>query len=309
MNSLAYVCVKIVTFIVRVLPRRLALGLGALCGRLAWLAGIRRGVTLVNLQIALGDDVPDREKKRVAARSYAEMGRTLIDFLRLPLLTNDRWRGYITIEGEGNLRDAAAEGKGLIFMTGHLGCWELIPVVLSGLGYAPNLVVRRLRNPVMNDFCNGLRHSSGAKVIPVEDIARGVLGALRRGEPVGILPDQNVKSDGVFVDFFGVPASTAAGAAAFAMRTGAPIVPCFMIREDGGHRMVIEPPAAFERTGDRQRDLEEPTRRVTAVIESYIRKYPDRYFWMHRRWKTRPSGKTVPYTYEDIMGSGRNLVA
>ncbi len=302
MNSVAYAFVRIVTFVVRTLPLRLALGLGAAAGRLAWLAGIRRGVTLVNLRIALGNDVPRGEMRQIASRSYAEMGRTLVDFLRLPLLAGDRWKDYITVEGEENLRDAAAGSNGVIFTTGHLGCWELIPVVLSGLGYAPNLVVRRLRNPVMNDFCNGLRHGSGAKVIPVEDIARGVLGALRRGEPVGILPDQNVKSDGVFVDFFGVPASTAAGAAAFALRTGAPIVPCFMIRDGDRHRMVIEPPIVFERTGDREKDLKEPTRHVTAVIENYVRKYPDRYFWMHRRWKTRPSGETVPYTYENIVG-------
>jgi KDO2-lipid IV(A) lauroyltransferase len=301
-HRIEYAVVFVLGTLARVLPLRVSLWAGATLGRLAWLAGVRRGVTAANLRVAFGVDISQERIGEIGRQSYAEMGRFAVDFMRMPLLANGGWEEYVKVEGKEHLEEAAAGGKGFVMLSGHIGSSEIVTSVVEGLGFHVSLVIGIQENPFVDRICRNLRRSSGADIIEEKDVVRGALRALRAGHCVGLLADQDVRREGVFVDFFGIPTSTPSGGAAFAMRTGAPIIVCAIIREGLTHRLIVEPPMYFERTGNKDRDLTEPTQRFTSVIESYAREFPGSYFWMHKRWKTRPEGRIRDYTYENIVG-------
>lgn len=302
-HRIEYAAVLTLGKIARGLPLRLALAAGALLGRLLWLAGVRRGVTAANLRIAFGADISRKRIRAIGRQSYAEMGRSIVDFLRMPLLADDGWKDYIEVEGKEHLEKAAAGGKGFVMLSGHIGSSELVTSAVAGMGFPVSLVVGTQENPLVDEICRDMRRSSGAGIIEEKDVVRGALRALRAGSCVGFLADQDAGRDGVFTNFFGVPASTPGGAATFAIRSGAPIIACAIIREGFKHRLIIEPPMHFERTEDKDKDLLEPTQYFTSVIEKYARRFPGSYFWMHKRWKTQPAGRIRDYTYENIVGS------
>ena len=250
-----------------------------------------------NLELAFPKSSKD-SREQILKEVYRNLGYLLAEFCLMPRYTREQANQWIRYEGLENYLAARERGKGVLVLTGHLGAWELSSFYHSLMGYPMGMVIRRLDNPLVDRFVNRIRCQYGNRVIHKDDFARGLIASMRSGETVGILMDTNMTPpQGVFVPFFGVEACTASGMARVAARTGAAVVPGFLLWEKSEQRYVLrfgeELPAVC--TGDAEADALENTARFTAVIESYIRRYPEQWLWMHRRWKTRPEGEKGIY--------------
>jgi Kdo2-lipid IVA lauroyltransferase/acyltransferase len=297
-EALEYAFVRMLLGGFALLPRPLAWRLGAAVGFVAWLAvpNLRR-TGLRNLEIAF-PQMPAAERERLLRRLYRHLGRQLAEFCRMPRYTRENTHGLIRYEGLEHYLAARERGQGVLIVTGHLGAWELSSFWHSLMGYPMTMVIRRLDNPRVDRLVNGIRCLHGNRVVHKDDFARGLLAAMRQGDTVGILMDTNMTPpQGVFVPFFGVPACTASGLARVALRTGAAVLPGFLLWEEAENRYVLrfDPEIPLVRTGDDERDVVENTARFTAAIEDSIRRSPDQWLWVHRRWKTRPAGETPIY--------------
>lgn len=291
---LEYLAVLCLVRFVSLFSYRLASDIGGLLGRIAYLADSRhRHITLKNLQRAF----PEREAKSItliARKAFENIGRSVGEFIyiatRRPqvlLSTLDEW---VTIEGRTNLDKAAERGKGIIYLTAHFGNWELLGLAVGANGYPLNVIVRPLDNPRIDRLLTSFRSITGAMMVPKKGALKESLKRLRNGEGLGILIDQNTsREEGVFVDFFGYPAATSKGLALMGIKTDTPVLPTLLIREGKyRHRLVYGQEVPIHKSGDTGRDVVLNTRNFTQVVESYIRRYPEQWFWMHQRWKTRP---------------------
>jgi KDO2-lipid IV(A) lauroyltransferase len=201
--------------------------------------------------------------------------------------------GLIRYEGLENFLRAEAVGKGVLILTGHLGAWELSSFYHSLMGHPMGMVIRRLDNRILDEYVNRIRCLHGNQVLHKDDFARGLITAMRAGDTVGILMDTNMTPpQGVFVDYFGRPACTASGLARVALKTGAAVVPGFLLWERAEQRYVLHfgEPLSLPDSGDSEADVLELTQTCTSVIEDWVRRYPEQWLWIHRRWKTRPDG-------------------
>ncbi len=297
-KALEYAFVRMLLNGFAILPRPLAWRMGACVGGIAWLAlpGLRR-TGLRNLEMAF-PEMPAVERERLLRRLYGHLGRQLAEFCRMPRYTHENTRGLIRYEGLEHYLAARERGQGVLIVTGHLGAWELSSFWHSLMGYPMTMVIRRLDNLRIDRLVNGIRCLHGNHVLHKDDFARGLLAAMRQGETVGILMDTNMTPpQGVFVPFFGILACTASGLARVALRTGAAVLPGFLIWEAAEKQYVLRfgPEIELVRTGDDERDVVDNTARFTAVIEEAIRRSPDQWLWVHRRWKTRPPGEAPIY--------------
>jgi KDO2-lipid IV(A) lauroyltransferase len=216
----------------------------------------------------------------------------------MPDYTAETASRFIRYEGLDNYLAAQKHGKGVLVLTGHLGAWELSSFYHSLMGMPMGMVIRRLDNPLVDAFVNHIRCLHGNRVIHKDDFARGLIASMRAGETVGILMDTNMTPpQGVFVPFFGVQACTASGMARIAAKTGAAVVPGFLLWEQNEQRYVLHfgEELPVSRTGDAEQDALANTVSFTAAIEQYIRQYPEQWLWLHRRWKTRPPGEEGIY--------------
>ena len=262
-----------------------------------WLFGRLRRTGLRNLELAL-PELPSKARKKILRREYVHLGWQLVEFCRMRRYTAANTRQWMRTEGLENYLAARARGKGVLIVTGHLGAWELSSFYHSLMGYPMGMVIRRLDNRKLDAFVNGIRCLHGNAVIHKDDFGRGLLTAMREGKTVGILMDTNMTPpQGEFVPFFGIEACTGTGLAHIARKTGAAVLPGFMVWEAAEKRYVLHFGAEIEipQTEDIAGDILEGTRRSTAVIESWIRRYPDQWLWVHRRWKTRPAGQPGLY--------------
>jgi KDO2-lipid IV(A) lauroyltransferase len=272
-----------------------------LAGLLAWAVyqsmGRLRRVGELNLELAM-PQLPGEERKQTLRGVFRHLGWQLVEFCRMPRYTADNTRGWIRTQGLEHYLRALARGKGVLVLTGHLGAWELSSFYHSLMGYPMGMVIRPLDNRRLDDFVNGIRCMHGNHVLSKNDFARGLLTAMRAGETVGILMDTNMTPpQGVFVRFFGVTACTASGLARVALKTGAAVLPGFLLWEPGEGRYVLHfgPELVFARTGDADSDILAATQQCNDALESWIRRYPDQWLWIHRRWKTRPPGDPPLY--------------
>jgi KDO2-lipid IV(A) lauroyltransferase len=276
-----------------ILPRRAARAIGATVGAVAYrLMGRLRKTGLRNLELAYPEK-PAAERERILRRLYRNLGWQLGEFCQMPKYTSENTRGFLRYEGLEHYLAARERGKGVLIVTGHLGAWELSSFYHSLMGYPMSIVIRRLDNARVDRLVNAIRCLHGNRVLHKDDFARGLLAAMRQGETVGILMDTNMTPpQGVFVPFFGRLACTASGLARVAMKTGAAVLPGFMVWEEAEKKYVLRfgeqiPVVA---TGDDDADALANTARFTAVIEEWVRRYPEQWLWVHRRWKTRPDG-------------------
>ncbi|HEX4039102.1 MAG TPA: lysophospholipid acyltransferase family protein [Acidobacteriaceae bacterium] len=292
------------------LPRPLARAAGATVGVLALhLVPRLRRAGLRNLELAY-PDLPLAERAAILRRLYRHLGWQLAEFCRMPRYTRENTQGFIAYDGLEHYLAARNRGSGVLIVTGHLGAWELSSFWHSLMGYPMSMVIRRLDNPRVDALVNRIRCLHGNRVLHKDDFARGLLSAMRAGDTVGILMDTNMTPpQGVFVPFFGIPACTAAGLARVALRTGAAVLPGFLVHApDAGPQSPAGPRTTrpeyclrfgaeipLTQTGDDERDILENTARFTAAIEETIRRYPDQWLWVHRRWKTRPPGEPPLY--------------
>jgi KDO2-lipid IV(A) lauroyltransferase len=280
------------------LPRGVARAAGAGLGVLAWHFMPRlRHTGMSNLEIAYPQvAIPERE--RILRTLYRNLGWELAEFCQMPAYTRENTRDLMRYEGLDRYTAARDRGKGVLIVTAHLGAWELSSFWHSLMGYPMTMVIRRLDNPRVDQLVNGIRCLHGNRVVHKDDFARGLLAAMRRGETVGILMDTNMTPpQGVFVPFFGVEACTASGLARVALRTGAAVLPGFMVWEPAEGKYVLKfgDEIPLVKSGDDEHDVIENTARFTAAIEQAVRRHPDQWLWVHRRWKTRPEGAAPIY--------------
>lgn len=285
--------------LLRGLPRAWARRLGAGMAHLLYLFhGPWRRVAEFNLRLAFPDK-PDPERHHILLKAYRQWGWHLAEFAHFPRHDMVSIEGVIVYDGLENYLGAAHRGKGVLYLTAHVSAWELSSFSHSLHGYPLSYVNRPLDNPRVDALVNRYRSLGGNRSIDRRNAARAIFEVLRQGGSVGILMDQNTLQDdgNVFVDFFGVPASTTSGLARIALRTGAAVVPVFVLwdEEKGRYRLRFDPALPLVVTGDDERDVVENTARFTRVIEEYIRRYPEQWSWIHRRWKTRPPGEPPLY--------------
>jgi KDO2-lipid IV(A) lauroyltransferase len=283
---------------VRLLPRSWARGVGAAIGAAAFHGlGRLRKVGMRNLELAFPEKTSsDREGTLRAV--YTNLGYLLAEFCKMPGYTAESASRFIRYEGLDNFLKARERGKGVLVLTGHVGAWELSSFYHSLMGMPMGMVIRRLDNPLVDAFVNRIRCLHGNRVIHKDDFARGLIASMRAGQTVGILMDTNMTPpQGVFVPYFGVPACTASGMARIAAKTGAAVVPGFLLWEKSEQRYVLHfgEELAVVHTGDAESDALANTTAFTAAIEGYVRRYPEQWLWMHRRWKTRPPGEMGIY--------------
>ena len=290
----AYLMLQAVTYVLNTLPLLWALWIGRCLGRMAFtVVRGRRRVALRNLQTAFGREKSPQEIENIARRTFSNLGMTLVEFLRMPRLGISYYHRYARVEGEDHLRRALEAGKGVIALTFHFGNWELPSLGASFFGYPIVALAQRIHNPWIDRYVRRTRKATGVMILPKRRVTQQVIKHLRQGKIVAIFVDQRERTKSqVFVDFFGKRASTTPSPVVFSLRTGAPMIPLFTVRENNAcHRVIIGAPLVPRNTGDTDNDLRTNTEAYTKVLEGMIRKHPDQYFWLHNRWgekKRRP---------------------
>jgi len=263
---------------------------GNLCGDLWWaLDRQRRKVALDNLRLAFGGVKSESVIEQLARRVFRNLGRIIFEVAWSTNVDPKRFRRHTAMIGMDHYRRAIDKGRGVLLMMAHYGNWELLIYVGAITNHPVGVVYRRLDFKPLDRFFREYRSRMGARLIRNSHAMRPILRHLKAGDGVAILFDQNVDwYEGVFVDFFGHRACTNSGLALLALRTGAPVVPVGMWRGNGGFTIEFGPEIPLIRSGDKTRDVEENTRRFNQVLEDFIRRHPDQWMWVHRRWKTRP---------------------
>jgi KDO2-lipid IV(A) lauroyltransferase len=272
------------------LPIAITYWFGARCGDLAsLLLASRRRVTLDNLALAFGEEKSPTERQEIARATFRNLGKHLVDFSRLRFLTPEAFPRFCTVEGLDQAFPLLQRGRGLLVISAHFGSWELAPAVTLYLGVPMWVIVRPLDHPVLDRVVEDLRQRCGYQIIPKRQAMTRSLQALRRGETVGMLMDQNsLQRESVAVEFFGIKTYTSKGPALLALRAECPVIGAFLVREGRGrHRLILTPEIPLQHTGNLPADLEANTQAFNRVLETYIRCYPDHWFWLHRRWKHR----------------------
>ena len=270
----------------RIIPYRLSLALGSFLGWLAFdVLRMRRKVTLINLRNSLGKGKDGLA--RIGRRAYQNIGKSMVEYSLFPSLGKEKILGMVEFEGTEHFDEALRKGKGAVLVAGHFGSWELMGAATRQKGYPVDFLVGEQHNLLVDNLMNDYRRSVGIGIIKMGAAAKGIIRALKNNRFVAMLSDQDAGSDGTVVEFFNRPASTPKGPAAFALKMDAPVIMAFIIRENQKkQRIIIEKPIFIEKTTDKENDIQRLTQAYTRVLEEYIRKYPDHWFWPHRRWKS-----------------------
>lgn len=280
------------------LPRSLARATAISLSWLVYLLHVRlRHVGMRNLAMALPEK-SRHEHARILRGEFTSLGRQLAEVCQFPRYTKENVSRVVIYDGFENYERAFARGKGVLFLTGHFGGWELSAFVHSLHGHWMHVVVRNLDNVYLDRLSQRYRSMHGNATVSKDNFVRGLLAAMKAGEVVGILMDTNMTPpQGVFVDFFGIPACTASGLARIALRTDAAVVPTFTIWDPTlrKYRLRFDPPLKLVRTGNDEEDIVSNTQLFTKIIEDYVRRHPEQWLWVHRRWKTRPPGDPSLY--------------
>lgn len=272
-----------------IVPYKMGVVIGGLLGRLACYLLVRhKKKTIENLRLAFKGEMDEDEIGTTAIACFENLGRSLFELLCI------RWRGLkniqksITVEGEGYLKEALKLGKGLILITAHIGNWELLGMHLAQMGYKLSVIAAPSKNIQLGEMTNAYRSRFNIETIirGEHSSARKIIRSLRENRVLGILLDQDIKSDGIYVDFFGKKAYTPSGITSLALRFDIPVLMIFMVREERyRHRVVVIKPEGLRRGEDIKSDVIHNTAMFTAIIESFIRKYPGQWVWMHDRWR------------------------
>lgn len=298
LELLAYWLVRAIAGFLGRLPRGLARRMAAV---LVWAASPvfkrLRHIGQRNLSFAL-PELTEAQRARILDGVFRSLSWQLVEFCRMTRYTPENTQQWLRIEGQEHYLNARARRKGVLILTGHLGAWELSSFYHSLMGHPMSMVIRRLDNRRLDAFVNGIRCMHGNRVLHKDDFGRGLLTAMRKGETVGILMDTNMTPpQGEFVDFFGKQACTATGLAHIARKTGAAVLPGFMLWEAAEQRYVLHfgEPLALPHTENAPADIVAATQMCTRALEDWIRRYPEQWLWVHRRWKTRPAGESSLY--------------
>jgi KDO2-lipid IV(A) lauroyltransferase len=289
--TLLVAVIKGLVVLVRMLPRKVAMALGGSMGALTFrFMKAERRKTVANLTIAYGREKSVAEIKAMAREVWVNLGKSGVEFaIRMGQETPEDFFRGLEVRGNEHLQEAHAKGRGLLGLMSHMGCWEGMALGTPMLGIPIYAIGRKMGNEKLNALVFESRGKKGASTLVRGSSYRTILRVLRENNLIAILIDQDIDVRGVFVDFYGRPAYTPIGAAMLAMDSGAPVLPMFYLKKaDDTYMFIIEKEIPLVRTGNRQQDMEENTKRFHRVIEKYIKQYPTQWVWMHNRWKTSP---------------------
>ena len=286
-----YIFVVGLFFLFKPISYKVKLEIGKFLGRLVYfLDSYHRFVAYTNLKIAFPEKT-DEELQKILKLHFEELGKFGMEFLHLPSMKKKFLNKYIKPLGLEIYKEWARNSGGLAIL-GHFGAWEVAGLFYASLGFPTYVIVQRQSNPYITKFIERIRREAGEKIIYNNQSIYDILKPLKENAVVGILPDQDAGRQGVFVDFFGIKTSTAKGPAILTLISKKPFMIIFPIREDGGKiRMIAKGPYKWEPTGDRQKDIEGITALWISELEKEVRKHPEQYFWVHRRFKTAPNGE------------------
>jgi KDO2-lipid IV(A) lauroyltransferase len=281
-------------------PRSAARQVGAAFAAVAYkLRTPLRRAAMFNLNLAFPES-SEGAREQILRGMIRQIGWMAGEFSQFPKYTAANISRIVEIDGAEHFDSAQRRGKGVLFLTGHMSAWELAPFAHALYGHPLHFLVRPVANARVDELINRYRCLSGNRPIEKNRSARAILKVLADGGTVGILADTNTSlEEGVFADFFGRPASTTSGLARIALRTGAAVIPGFLMWDAAQkkYRLQFGPALDLVRTGDEDSDVRENTARFTAVIEAYVRRHPDQWLWVHKRWKTRPPGEPAIYPF------------
>ena len=280
------------SLVFQLLPRRIVLVLGKWIGNFSYIVfRRRRQIAMTNLNIAFAGKISDQEIQRICRKNFQGLGKNLAEFLQFPRLTNENIWNLVNVEGKENLDAALSQGKGAIIFAPHFGNWELTGLVTGVL--IPNrikAIVFELRNERLNQLVWKYRQHLSAELIPKRKAIRRTILALKQNCAIGFFADQDAGGSGVFVDFFGKPASAVRSPMILALKTGAPILFSVCIRQPNDQHLVkIYEPFDIKISDSFEYDVQYNTERLLKILENEIRRYPDQWLWLHNRWKTQPS--------------------
>jgi len=284
-HRLEYLLVRVIAASVSVLPMPAARAVGAGLGRLVYYVDAsHRRIALENLAAAFPGR-PVAERGALARAMFAHFGSLLLELLKFGGYSPEQMLAAVDIEGEERVRLAQQQGKGILFFTGHFGYWEIQAIVHAARGYPTSVLARPLDNPYLHRWLERIRTRTGGSVIYRQGAVRRMLRELASNHGIAVLIDQHLHSDAIYVDFFQRPAATTSALAALALRTGAAVIPVFALPLPGGrYRLIyehpVEPPPA-----DDPDPIRSFTQRCTDVLEMYVRRHPEQWLWMHRRWR------------------------
>jgi Kdo2-lipid IVA lauroyltransferase/acyltransferase len=283
-----------------VLPRGMARGAAAAGARMLLVVMTKLKKTAeFNLRLAF-PDWTEAQRRSTLKKMTRNLGWMAAEFARLPDYTKENIANVVILDGHENFLAGQSRGKGVLYLTGHIGAWELSSFAHALYGFPLHYMARPLDNKRVDALVNQYRGLSGNKPIYKNESARMMLRILKGAGTIGILADQNTLPDeGTFVDFFGTPACTTTGIARVALHTGAAVVPGYAAWDENlrKYRLRFEPPVELVRTGEGERDIAENTQRFAKVIEEIVKKYPEQWVWIHARWKTRPKGEPPIYDF------------
>jgi len=295
-TSLEYAAARIILSVVGALPLRQSIRLGQVFGRVAYLlAGELRRTGEINLRLAFPEKTPE-ERRELLKGCFESLGRVLGLFSHFGDPIESIMSGVEPMALER--LQAAQKGRGVIFCTAHLGAWELTSFAVAHLGYPMSVIVRPIDNPKIEEMVDRYRTRTGNRTLDKFSAARSMVKTLRSGEFLGLLFDLNaLENEAIFVNFFGVPASTNFMTAKLALRSDVPIIPVFAPWDKTRQKFLLQvnEPIKFESSDDQEADVRELTTRLTQHFEDQIRRYPDQWLWIHKRWKTRPKGEPGIY--------------
>ncbi|HUC54573.1 MAG TPA: lysophospholipid acyltransferase family protein [Candidatus Cybelea sp.] len=284
-----------------VLPRPVARNFAAGVARLLYALLPRwRKIAEVNLRIAFPER-SDAERRALVRGMLRNLGWMAAEFAQFPKYSKENIEQIVVLDGHENFLEGQRRGKGVLYLTGHIGAWELSSFAHALYGFPLHYLARRIDNQKIDALVGSYRCLSGNRPIFKNESARVMLKVLKEAGTVGILADQNtMPEESAFVDFFGKQASTTTGIARVALHTGAAVVPGYAVWDAHRrkYRLRFEPPVELIRTGDLARDVLENTQKFTKVIEEIIRQYPEQWVWVHGRWNTRPEGEPALYDFQ-----------
>jgi KDO2-lipid IV(A) lauroyltransferase len=276
------------------IPRAWLLAFGTALGWIVWSLGIRRRVVAENLRLAFPEK-SDVERRRIARETFLNLGRMIPDFLRVPYLSKEELERLFVYEGWEGFERAKAAGKGIVACTGHFGNFDMLAAAQTLRGIPITMITRQMGKSGANDLWREARRRSGVEDLVVQkgETLKAATRALKSGRVLGYVIDQNQpKRRAIFPTFFGVPAATSATPAWLSLRTGAAVIFTLAVPlGDGRQKVVVEGPLAVPDTGDRERDVLAFMQDLNDRLERWVRLHPSHWYWLHRRWKTRPDGE------------------
>ncbi|MBA4185994.1 MAG: lysophospholipid acyltransferase family protein [Acidobacteria bacterium] len=297
-TKLEYFAVRGLIGAIGIFPLKTSMGIGKTAGRfIGSIVPKLKKTGRRNLEIAL-PELPEAEKEQILDGTFESLGRHLGFVSHFRRFKLEDIRNLIEVVGLENFEKAKATRRGIIFFTGHFGSWEVFNLLPPAFGYSMNILVRRIDNPLVEKFVDTFRTRFGCRTLDKKQSARRMFRVLEGGEILGILADLNVQErEGIFVDFFGVPASTTTSIAKLALNTNAIVLPAFAVWNEQEQKYVVylEPPVGYEKSENAEEDLRNLTQAITTVVEKYVRAFPKQWLWIHKRWNTRPKGEKGLY--------------